>query len=111
MGIEGGFLGHVRGPSWRPAACRSDARRTAFGEAELCYDGVSGGWQVSRLVARFNELPAGFFNTLCVVTGAPVLAADRRRRRRVLGHRRNVTAAHAVSYALIVVTMGRREER
>jgi hypothetical protein len=47
----------------------------AFGEAELCYDGVSGGWQVTRVFAPFDDLPAGFLEALADLTGAPVLAA------------------------------------
>lgn len=48
----------------------------AVGDAELCYDGVSGGWQVTRVLSRFDELPASFLADLRDLTGAPVLAAD-----------------------------------
>jgi hypothetical protein len=47
----------------------------ASGEAELCHDGVSGGWQVTRLVTPLDDLPTGFLAELRDLTGAPVLAA------------------------------------
>lgn len=46
-----------------------------FGEAELCYDGVAGGWQVTRVFARDHPLPNGLLTDLRAATGAPVLAA------------------------------------
>lgn len=48
----------------------------AFDDAEICYDGVSGGWQVTRVFAGPGHLPTGFLADLREASGAPVLAAD-----------------------------------
>lgn len=47
----------------------------AFGEAALCYDGVAGGWQVTRVFARDHPIPTGLLTDLRTATEAPVLAA------------------------------------
>lgn len=49
---------------------------SALNDAELCHDRVSGGWQVTRVFAGFDRLPADFLTGLRDMTGAPVLAAE-----------------------------------
>jgi hypothetical protein len=47
-----------------------------FSDAELCYDGVSGGWQVTRVFTGSARLPVDVLTRLRATTGAPVLAAE-----------------------------------
>ncbi|HEX5542617.1 MAG TPA: hypothetical protein VFX60_13840 [Micromonospora sp.] len=48
----------------------------AFGEGQLCYDGLASGWQVTRVFANFSDLPTYFLADLREATAAPVLAAE-----------------------------------
>ncbi|WP_144122834.1 hypothetical protein [Catellatospora sichuanensis] len=72
MGFWGTFVVH------RDQRLLADLLPDVAAEADLglCYDGVSGGWQVTRVHAGYDELPPGFLAELRDLTAAPVLAAD-----------------------------------
>lgn len=72
MGFSGTFIVH-RGQTLLEELL---PRVAAFRDAILCYDGVSGDWQVTRVFARAEDLPLDFLAALRNATGAPVLAAD-----------------------------------
>ena len=72
MGFWGTFIVH-RGQR-RLAELLPDV--DAFRDAILCYDGVCGDWQVTRVFATTAQLPPDYLVALREATGAPVLAAD-----------------------------------